>query len=85
MTAAAGRKITALRGDGVTLAEAADEFLSTHRVANPNTHRAYASVIDRTIAEIGGGARRLADVTDIDGGGRAYRACALCAVPCAVR
>lgn len=66
MTAAAERKITALRGDGVTLAEAADEFLSTHRVANPNTHRAYASVIDRTIAEIGGGARRLADVTDTE-------------------
>jgi hypothetical protein len=64
MTATAGRKITALRGDGITLAEAADEFLSTHRVANPNTHRAYASAIDRTIAEIGGGARRLADVAD---------------------
>ncbi|MCW2919947.1 MAG: hypothetical protein JWN52_8015 [Actinomycetia bacterium] len=64
MTAAAGRKITVLRGDGVTLAEAGDEFLSTNRVANPNTHRAYASAIDRTIAEVGGGTRRLAEVTD---------------------
>lgn len=32
VTAAAGRKITALRGDGVTLVEAADEFLSTLNV-----------------------------------------------------
>jgi hypothetical protein len=40
VTAAADRKITVLRGSGVTFAEAADEFLSTHRVANPNTHRA---------------------------------------------
>ncbi|MEU7004942.1 tyrosine-type recombinase/integrase [Nonomuraea sp. NPDC046570] len=39
---------------------------STHQVANPNTHRAYASAIDRTIAEIGGGARRLADVSDTE-------------------
>jgi integrase len=66
VSAAAERKITALRGDGVTLAEAADEFLSTNRVANPNTHRAYASAIDRTIEQAGGGARRLADVTDTE-------------------
>jgi hypothetical protein len=56
--AAAGRKVTALRGGGVALADAADEFLSTHRVANPNTHRTYASAIDRTIAAVGGPARR---------------------------
>ena len=62
MTAAAGRKITVLRGDGVTLADAADEFLSTHLVASPNTHRAYASAIDRTITAAGVGTRRLADV-----------------------
>ncbi|MFD0852375.1 hypothetical protein ACFQ07_09080 [Actinomadura adrarensis] len=48
------RKIAALRGDGVTLAAAADEFLSTHRVANRNTRRAYASAIDRTIEAVGG-------------------------------
>ncbi|GLY76067.1 hypothetical protein [Actinoallomurus iriomotensis] len=64
MTTAADRKVTALRGGGVTLADAADEFLSTHRVANLNTHRAYASAVDRTIAAVGGGARRLADVAD---------------------
>jgi integrase len=64
MTAAAGRKVTALRGGDVTLADASDEFLSTHRVTNPNTHRAYASAIDRTIAAVGGGTRRLADVSD---------------------
>jgi integrase len=63
MTAASDR-FAALRGGGVTLADAAEEFLSTHRVANPNTHRAYASAIDRTIAAVGGGARRLADVAD---------------------
>ena len=34
----------------VNLGDAADEFLSTHRVANDNTRRAYASAIDRTIA-----------------------------------
>ena len=64
MSAATRRKITALRGGGVTRAEAADDFLSTHRVANPNTHRAYASAIDRTIAQVGGGDRLLAEVTD---------------------
>jgi hypothetical protein len=66
MTAAAEPKITALRGSGVTLADAADEFLSTHRVANPNTHRAYTSAIDRTIEAVGGRDRRLADVTDAE-------------------
>ncbi|MFG2088517.1 tyrosine-type recombinase/integrase [Spirillospora sp. NPDC048824] len=59
-------KITALRGSDITLASAADEFLGTHRVANPNTHRAYASAIDRTIATVGGRDRLLADVTDTE-------------------
>ncbi|MFF5265303.1 tyrosine-type recombinase/integrase [Actinomadura viridis] len=66
MTGAAERKITALRGNDVTLAEAADEFLSTNRAANPNTHRAYASAIDRTIECLGGGDRRLDDVADTE-------------------
>ena len=66
MSAAAERKITALRGDAVTLADAADEFLGTHRVANPNTHRAYASAIDRTIAALGGRDRLLADIADTE-------------------
>ncbi|WP_327116986.1 hypothetical protein OHB12_06255 [Nocardia sp. NBC_01730] len=64
MTVSAERKITALRGDGVTFTAASNEYLSTARVANPNTHRAYASAIDRTIAELGGGDRCLVDVTD---------------------
>jgi integrase len=42
-----------LRGQGVDLAAAADAFLSTTRVANPNTHRAYASAVDRTIDRLG--------------------------------
>ncbi|MER5326559.1 tyrosine-type recombinase/integrase [Streptosporangium roseum] len=66
MSAAAGRKVTALRGAAITVAEAADEFLSTHRVSNPNTHRAYASAIDRTITAIGGRDRQLADVADAE-------------------
>ncbi|MGP3932163.1 hypothetical protein [Nonomuraea sp. KM88] len=66
MSAAASRKVTALRGSGVTLVEAADEFLGTHRAANPNTHRAYTSAIDRTIAHIGGGSRRLSEVADAE-------------------
>ncbi|MFI7642710.1 tyrosine-type recombinase/integrase [Nonomuraea sp. NPDC049400] len=40
-------KVAALRGGYITLAEAADAFLTTLRTANPNTHRAYASAIDR--------------------------------------
>ncbi|MEV3986914.1 tyrosine-type recombinase/integrase [Nonomuraea sp. NPDC049758] len=63
---AAEAKVTALRGAAVTLADAADEFLSTHRLANPNTHRAYASAIDRTIAAVGGRDRLLADVADAE-------------------
>ena len=43
---------TAIRG-GVTLAEAIDAFLSSPRVASPNTRRAYAGVLDRLAAELG--------------------------------
>jgi integrase len=66
MSAAAERKITAISGAAITLADSADEFLGTHRVANPNTHRAYASAIDRTIAALGGRDRLLADVADAE-------------------
>jgi integrase len=41
------------RGRTVTLAEAADAFLSSPRVASANTRRAYAGVIDRLAAELG--------------------------------
>jgi hypothetical protein len=52
----AARKVSPLRGDGVDLAAAAeDAFLSTARVANPNTPRAYAGAIDRTVALLGPG------------------------------
>ncbi len=47
-------KVTAIRGAAIALASAADAFLSTHRVANANTHCAYASAIDRTIEAVGG-------------------------------
>ena len=60
----AGAKVTALRGTVINLGDAADEFLGTHRVANDNTRRAYASAIDRTITSVGGRGRLLADVTD---------------------
>jgi len=49
--AAAGA--TAIRGGAVTLAAAADAFLSSPRAASPNTQRAYASVLDRLAAELG--------------------------------
>jgi hypothetical protein len=45
--------VTAIRGGGVTLAEAADAFLSSLRVVNPNTRHAHAGVIDRLAAELG--------------------------------
>ncbi|MEV7010859.1 hypothetical protein [Streptosporangium sp. NPDC051022] len=61
----AASKITVLRGEHVTLAAAADAFLATARTATPNTHRAYASAIDRTIALLGRD-RTLADVTDTE-------------------
>ncbi|MEV4013499.1 tyrosine-type recombinase/integrase [Nonomuraea angiospora] len=60
----AAPKVTALRGGHVTLAAAADAFLAP-RTADPNTHRAYASAIDRTIERLGRD-RPLADVTDAE-------------------
>ncbi|WP_406314658.1 tyrosine-type recombinase/integrase [Streptosporangium sp. NBC_01639] len=57
----AAPKVAALRGGHVTLAAAADAFLATARTANPNTHRAYASAIDRL-----GRDRPLAEVTDAE-------------------
>ena len=45
--------VTAIRGGAVTVAEAADAFLSSPRAASPNTRRAYADVIDRLVAELG--------------------------------
>jgi hypothetical protein len=63
----------AIRGDAVTLAEAADAFLSSPRAANPNTRRAYASVIDRLAAELGPD-RQLAGVP----GEEIARRCAAC-------
>lgn len=63
-TVTAAARVTAIRGAAVTLADAADAFLGTHRVANPNTHRAYASAIDRIIDRAGGRGRLLADVAD---------------------
>jgi hypothetical protein len=52
---------TGIRGGTVTLAEAADEFLSSPRVASPHTRRAYAGVLDRLTADLGPG-RQLAAV-----------------------
>jgi hypothetical protein len=49
----AGADVTAIRGGAVTLAEAADAFLSSPRAASPNTRRAYAGVLDRLTAEFG--------------------------------
>jgi hypothetical protein len=60
---AASRKVTTLRGEHVDLTAAADAYLSTTRVDNPNTHRAYASAIDRIITLLGAD-RHLADVAD---------------------
>lgn len=53
--------VTAIRGGSVTLAEAADAFLSSPRAGSPNTRRAYAGVLDRLAAELGPG-RQLAAV-----------------------
>ncbi|MGI5290595.1 tyrosine-type recombinase/integrase [Nonomuraea polychroma] len=61
----AAPKISALRGGHITLAAAADAFLATPRTANPNTHRAYASAIDRVTTLVGRD-RPLADVTDTE-------------------
>ena len=57
----AGTNVTGIRGGAVTLAEAADAFLSSPRAASPNTRRAYAGVLDRLAAELGPG-RQLAAV-----------------------
>ncbi len=57
----AGTAVTAIRGGAVTLAEAADAFLSSPRADSPNTRRAYAGVLDRLAAELGPG-RQLAAV-----------------------
>jgi integrase len=45
--------VTTIGGGAVTLADAADAFLSSPRVASPNTRRAYAGVLDRLAAELG--------------------------------
>jgi integrase len=63
VTGAAGRKVTAIHGGAITLTAAADAFLSTPRMSNPNTRRAYAGAIDRAIAVLGPG-RLLAGVSD---------------------
>jgi integrase len=44
-----------MRGRDVTIAEAADAFLSSPRIGSPNTRRAYAGVLDRLAAELGPG------------------------------
>ncbi|GAA5772551.1 tyrosine recombinase XerC [Streptosporangium roseum] len=49
----AAPKVAAIRGGHLTLATAADAFLAIPRTASPNTHRTYASAIDRTIALLG--------------------------------
>ncbi|WP_245899939.1 hypothetical protein [Nonomuraea indica] len=61
----AAPKVTALRGGDVSLAAAADAFLATPRTANPNTHRAYASAIDRVTTLLGRD-RPLTEVTDTE-------------------
>jgi integrase len=54
-------KVTAIRGKPVTLQAAADAFLSSPRCENPNTRRAYATVIDKLTAQLDP-ARQPADV-----------------------
>ncbi|WP_345574019.1 hypothetical protein [Nonomuraea rosea] len=61
----AAPNVAALRGGHITLAAAADAFLAIPRTANPNTHRAYASAIDRTIALLGRD-RPLAEVANAE-------------------
>jgi integrase len=63
VTGAAGRKVSAIHGGAITLTAAADAFLSTPRMSNPNTRRAYAGAIDQAIAVLGPG-RLLTDVSD---------------------
>jgi len=52
------RQVTAIRSGAVTVADAVGAFLASPRTASPNTHRAYASVLDRLGAELGPGRRR---------------------------
>ncbi|MGI5490345.1 tyrosine-type recombinase/integrase [Microtetraspora malaysiensis] len=61
----AAPKISALRGRHITLAAAADAFLATPRTANPNTHRAYASAIDRVTTLLGRD-RPLTEIADAE-------------------
>ncbi|MFI7469224.1 hypothetical protein [Nonomuraea sp. NPDC049646] len=56
------------------LAAAADAFLATARTANPNTHRAHASAVDRVIALLGRD-RPLTDVTDTEIGATLTELC----------
>lgn len=60
-----GAKITALRGSAITAAAAVDEFPGTHRLANPNTHRAYTSTIERVVARLGRD-RPLAEIAEVE-------------------
>jgi len=57
------RNVTAIRGKPITLQAAADAFLSSPHCENPNTRRAYATVIDKLTAQLDP-ARQLADVDD---------------------
>lgn len=57
------RKVTAIRDERVTLQTAVDAFLSSPRCENAHTRRAYATVIDKLIAQLNP-ARELADVSD---------------------
>ena len=64
MTAASGQLATAGAAaipGGITLAEAADAFLSSPGAASPNTRRAYAGVLERLTADLAPG-RQLAAV-----------------------
>jgi len=55
------KKVVALRTKQVTLQAAADAFLSSPRCENPNTRRAYATVIDKLTAQLDP-ARELAQI-----------------------
>jgi site-specific recombinase XerD len=57
------RTTKAIRSKAVTLQHAADAFLSSPRCENPNTRRAYATVIDKLNAQLDP-ARELADIDD---------------------
>jgi integrase len=46
-------EVAVIRGGAVTLADAADAFLSSPRAASPNTRRAYAGVLDRLVTGLG--------------------------------